>query len=145
MFRSFKRYISAILAIVMCMSVFAFGAISVNAVENDNGHNDNDSTGLVLYLVPGEITGDEVYFVVGSETIKYGASATTSETVTTINASSTGKTSSVAPVYDVINGVKEDKGGMFDYQFNSGLTSKYANPSNWTNMPEFPWAESSTA
>ena len=42
----------------------------------------------------------------------------------------------MAPVYDVIEGKKEDKGGMFDYQFNDGATSKYAkNPESW-NMPE---------
>jgi len=41
-----------------------------------------------------------------------------------------------APVYDYVDGVKQDKGGMFDNQFNSGLTSKYAkNPENW-DMPE---------
>ena len=41
-----------------------------------------------------------------------------------------------APVYDYIDGVKQDKGGMFDNQYNSGLTSKYAkDPEKW-DMPE---------
>lgn len=41
----------------------------------------------------------------------------------------------VAPVYDMVDGKKEDKGGMFDSQFDSGERSKYANPDNWV-MPE---------
>ena len=45
----------------------------------------------------------------------------------------------LAPVYDVIDGVKEDKGGVFDYQYNNCLSNKYSNPETWVGenaMPE---------
>ncbi|MBQ3574428.1 MAG: Cys-Gln thioester bond-forming surface protein, partial [Clostridia bacterium] len=70
-------------------------------------------------------------------------SATTEEVEVKVNDVDTGMLEGeevhlegVEPTYDVIDGKKEDKGGMFDYQFNSGATSKYSNPDNWTNMPE---------
>ena len=48
------------------------------------------------------------------------------------------KLEGLAPVYDTIDGVKQDKGGMFDSQFNSGLNSKYADPSKWTGANAMP-------
>ena len=70
----------------------------------------------------------------------------TSEIKTTVNESNSGnvedqeiKLEGLTPVYDVIDGVKQDKGGMFDNQFNSGLNNKYADPAKWTGanaMPE---------
>lgn len=90
---------------------------------------------IVLQLIPGKDTDAEIEETIGDETIRREAHGVTTGEVAAVNTSSTGETTSVAPVYDVIDGVKEDKGGMFDYQFNSGLTSSYSNPSAWTNMP----------
>ena len=90
---------------------------------------------IVLQLIPGEETNAEIKETIGDETIQREAYGWTTGEVATVNTSSIGETTPIAPVYDVIDGVKEDKGGMFDYQFNSGLTSKYSNPSTWTNMP----------
>ena len=92
---------------------------------------------LVLELVPGEYSDADVYETTENNITvgKREATANVGEVETVVNASSTGETVAVAPVYDVIDGVKEDKGGMFDYQFNSGLTSKNSNTETWTNMP----------
>lgn len=69
--------------------------------------------------------------------------AETSDAEVTVNDSNSGlvkdqesNLTGLAPVYDEVDGVKEDKGGVFDYQFNSGANSKYADTSKWTDMPE---------
>ena len=83
---------------------------------------------------------DKNYDYTVTNTTERDVTATTSQTVIKIEdqglvGEQPTDLKGVAPVYDVINGKKEDKGGMFDSQFNSGATSKYANPDNW-DMPE---------
>jgi len=90
---------------------------------------------ILLALKPGEDTKIEESFENNDVVINRTAAAKTSEVEEAVK-SSTGPTQAVAPVYDVIDNVKEDKGGMFDYQFNSGLTSKYSDPATWTDIPE---------
>jgi len=123
--------------------------------EEDNG-NAPDQPKVTVELVPGETsTGTSepvVEIIEGNKNTPEGQTTTTvtdrTVKVTTskidmdVNEIESGLVGEqetpmkgVAPVYDVINGVKEDKGGMFDYQFNSGLTSKYSDPKKW-DMPD---------
>ena len=131
--------------------------------EEDSG--DGEQEEVEVPLVPGEKTeatdiDEETTGDVNSQegqttttTTDRTVTAETSEVKVTVNDSNTGlvgeqeiKLEGLVPVYDVIDGVEEDKGGMFDFpgqeQFNSGLNSKWANLDNWKDkdgnslMPE---------
>lgn len=129
---------------------------TTKVVEEDDGSKPGQPE-LNVELVPGTTTdaaitnstttgdtptgeNDKNYDYTVTNTTERDVTATTSQTVIKIEdqglvGEQPTDLKGVAPVYDVINGKKEDKGGMFDSQFNDGATSKYANPDNW-DMPE---------
>ncbi len=131
-----KRFLSGFMSASMLISTMSLSMFAAN-IEDVAA---KDAPKIKIDLFSDETTENKVTSVLVDNEEKTVVAvreviAEMSSIETIVNTSSTGETKAVAPVYDVIDGVKEDKGGMFDYQFNSGLTSKYSKYESWTNMP----------
>ena len=130
------------------------GVEIIDIVVKEETGDEKEQNDVTVELIPGETTeaADVIEEIIDGdeESGNYTKITETDRTVTaetsdvevTVNDVETGlvedeatEIKGLAPVYDVIDGKKEDKGGMFDYQFDSGEKSKYANPDNW-DMPE---------